>query len=64
MPQLPPEELERRRSPVRAPRSQQSWEPTPLHIPVPEPMNRNSSRNEQPKPSRGVVIIDYGSDDE
>ena len=57
------EKPERRAPPMRAPRSSPAWEPIPLHVPVPErPNDTRPTRREQPS-SRGVVIIDYGSDE-
>ncbi len=44
---------------IRAPRRDREWEPTPLQIPSPE--ERGAPHAEPPAPTRGVVIIDYGS---
>lgn len=54
---------ERRAPPLRAPRPQSSpaWEPTPLHIPAPQPRDRAPKAEE--KAPRGVVIISYGDDE-
>lgn len=48
---------------ISAPRHRSTWEPIPLHIPVPEIPDRPRERSiEQAQPSRGVVIIQYGDE--
>ena len=46
---------------MRAPRP--AWEPTPLHIPQPEPARDRQPHTEDISSPRGVVIISYGDED-
>ena len=53
---------------MRAPRHRSTWEPIPLHIPVPEaPERQREDRSQSSQSSgsgRGVLIIQYGDDEE
>ncbi|HVO31056.1 MAG TPA: hypothetical protein VMV18_09980 [bacterium] len=58
-PKAPPP---RRRQPeMRAPRPG-NFEPIPLQIPVPPPMDDARPRAKDPAAPRGVVIIQYGDE--
>lgn len=46
---------------MKAPRP--TWEPTPLHIPAPEPPRNRGPHTEDISSPRGVVIISYGDDE-
>jgi len=53
------EKRERERQVDRGDQPMPSWEPIPLHIPVPErPHDRRMPKGDEP--GRGVVIIDFG----
>ena len=61
----PPARKPATRAEISAPRHRSTWEPEPLHVPVPEMPNRPreiESDLEQAHPARGVVIIQYGAE--
>lgn len=58
----PGERRERRSPPMRAPRSRPTWEPIPLHVPIPEPADRRPRPRTEESTPRGVVIISYGDE--
>ena len=56
-----PKRVRPRPDSMRAPRP--AWEPTPLHIPLPEPARDRQPHTEDISTPRGVVIISYGDED-
>lgn len=61
----PPSRRPPQRAEISAPRHRSTWEPVPLHVPVPEIPSRPREIEtdlEQAQSSRGVVIIQYGDE--